>query len=195
MAAHLPASAVKFQFQIDLLSNRERPGDLEKATDICKQWCQSEPRSVQPYFRLMQLYWKSGQANQTQALADRVADLDPGHRLTPHYQAVSLQLNGDLQSALKCHRTALLRNTNQEWSETELDLEVAIAAFEVAAGHYPASPGVDEDALIEAKINCDSFIMGVPVLTLDADMVDTANWSHEAMTLKVETFLQERGLA
>jgi hypothetical protein len=36
---------------------------------------------------------------------------------------------------------------------------------------------------------------GVPVLMLDADMVDAKNWSHEAMVALVETFLREQGLA
>lgn len=36
---------------------------------------------------------------------------------------------------------------------------------------------------------------GVPVLALNADMVDTKSWSHEAMVGMVETFLKEAGLA
>jgi benzoyl-CoA reductase subunit B len=36
---------------------------------------------------------------------------------------------------------------------------------------------------------------GVPVLMLDADMVDAKNWSHEQMVALMETFLREEGLA
>ncbi|MDH4107945.1 MAG: 2-hydroxyacyl-CoA dehydratase family protein [Gammaproteobacteria bacterium] len=36
---------------------------------------------------------------------------------------------------------------------------------------------------------------GVPVLMLDADMVDAANWDHDAMVARVENFLLERGLS
>jgi benzoyl-CoA reductase/2-hydroxyglutaryl-CoA dehydratase subunit BcrC/BadD/HgdB len=35
---------------------------------------------------------------------------------------------------------------------------------------------------------------GIPVLVLDADMVDAAKWNHEHMVAKVESFLGERGL-
>jgi benzoyl-CoA reductase/2-hydroxyglutaryl-CoA dehydratase subunit BcrC/BadD/HgdB len=35
---------------------------------------------------------------------------------------------------------------------------------------------------------------GIPVLVLDADMVDAANWNHEQMVNRVELFLSERGL-
>ena len=36
---------------------------------------------------------------------------------------------------------------------------------------------------------------GVPVLTLEADMVDAKNWSQESMVQRVESFLNEHGLA
>jgi benzoyl-CoA reductase subunit B len=35
---------------------------------------------------------------------------------------------------------------------------------------------------------------GVPVLTVEADMVDEAKWSHELMVARVETFLREERL-
>ena len=35
---------------------------------------------------------------------------------------------------------------------------------------------------------------GVPVLTLQADMVDDAKWSHEAMVGLVESFLRQESL-
>ncbi len=35
---------------------------------------------------------------------------------------------------------------------------------------------------------------GVPVLVLDADMVNASNWDHERMVSKVEAFLVDRGL-
>ena len=35
---------------------------------------------------------------------------------------------------------------------------------------------------------------GVAVLMLDADMVDAANWNHDAMVNRVENFVQEHGL-
>jgi benzoyl-CoA reductase subunit B len=37
--------------------------------------------------------------------------------------------------------------------------------------------------------------VGVPVLQLEADMVDAKNWSHERMVQLVENFLGENGLA
>jgi hypothetical protein len=36
---------------------------------------------------------------------------------------------------------------------------------------------------------------GVPVLRLDADMVDAGNWDHAAMVRRVEDFLRTEGLA
>lgn len=36
---------------------------------------------------------------------------------------------------------------------------------------------------------------GVPVLLLDADMVNASNWDHDVMVNKVESFLGEKGLA
>jgi hypothetical protein len=36
---------------------------------------------------------------------------------------------------------------------------------------------------------------GVPVLTIDADMVDAGNWDHESMVGLVADFLRRRGLA
>ena len=36
---------------------------------------------------------------------------------------------------------------------------------------------------------------GVPVLTIDADMVDAANWNHDRMVALVADFLVEKGLA
>jgi hypothetical protein len=35
----------------------------------------------------------------------------------------------------------------------------------------------------------------VPVLALDADMVDAQNWDHDAMVNMMEAFLCERGVA
>ena len=35
---------------------------------------------------------------------------------------------------------------------------------------------------------------GVPVLVLDADMVDAGNWNHDRMVRKVEDFFVDRGL-
>ena len=149
LAAWLPASAVKYQFQIDLLTNRRRPGDQQEAEKICALWQVSAPESVQPLFQLMQLYWGSGRSELTPALAGKIGELEPGHRFTPYYQAISQQLNGDFQAACDNHRVALLRNTEQEFSKVELDLEVAIAAYEVAAGNYPGSRALNEDALAE----------------------------------------------
>ena len=36
---------------------------------------------------------------------------------------------------------------------------------------------------------------GVPVLSVDADMVDARNWNHDRMVSLVEEFLLKRGLA
>jgi len=36
---------------------------------------------------------------------------------------------------------------------------------------------------------------GVPVLALDADMVNARNWNREDMVRSMEAFLKERGLA
>ena len=36
---------------------------------------------------------------------------------------------------------------------------------------------------------------GVPVLALDADMVNARNWDREDMVRSMESFLKERGLA
>jgi hypothetical protein len=36
---------------------------------------------------------------------------------------------------------------------------------------------------------------GVPVLALDADMVDAQNWNHDAMVASVADFLRGAGLA
>jgi hypothetical protein len=36
---------------------------------------------------------------------------------------------------------------------------------------------------------------GVPVLMLDADMVDAKDWSHERMVALMEDFLRREGLA
>ena len=101
LAAQLPASPVKYQFQIDLLKSRNRQGDLQLAEKICTQWCKTDSVSVQPLFQLMQLHWKSGRVDMTPSLALKIGKLDPGHRLTPYYQAVSQQLNG-------CHGQALI---------------------------------------------------------------------------------------
>lgn len=151
LAAQLPPSAVKFQLQVDLLNGRNRQGDTEAAEKICAHWREFEPGSAQPVFQLMQLYWKSERCGLTPPLATKTAELEPGHRLTPYYQAVSQQLNGNLENALKSHRHAIQRNAKQEFNEAELDLEVAIAAYEVSAGHFPGSPGLNEDALVEAQ--------------------------------------------
>ena len=155
LAGQMPPSPVKFQFQTDMLNNRGRQGDLKEAERICTQWRKLDPNNVQPLFQLMQLYWKSGRLNETPQLAMKIGELDPLHKLTPYYQAVSQQLNGDFQNAIAMHRLALQLNARQSFSDSELDLEVAIAAYEVAAGHYPSSPGLDEDALVEAHASCD----------------------------------------
>lgn len=151
LAGELPPSAVKYQFLAYLLTNRRRPGDLAEAEKVCEMWRSSAPESVQPLFQLMQLYWNSGRFSLTPPLAERIGKLAPGHQFTPYYQAISQQLNGDLEAACVNHRLALQRNTDQRFSAAELDLEVAIAAYEVAAGNYPGSPGMNEDALVEAQ--------------------------------------------
>ncbi len=151
LAVQLPPSAVKCQFQIDLLTNRRRQGDLQQAENICELWIESEPGAVQPLFRMMQLHWSSGRVELSLPLAHRIGELAPEHRFTPYYQAIARQLNGDLQNAIANHRLALSRNAKQPFNTAELDLEVAIAVYEVAAGHYPASPGLNEDALAEAQ--------------------------------------------
>lgn len=150
LAIRLPASLIKYQFQVDLLTNRRQPGDLEEAENICALWQSSAPESAQPLFHLMQLYWSSGRLALTPPLANKIGELEPEHRFTPYYQAISQQLNGDFQAACDNHRLAVLRNSDQKFSAVELKLEVAIAAYEVAAGNYPGSPGLNEDALVEA---------------------------------------------
>lgn len=154
LANQLPPSPGKFQFQADMLINRGKQGDLEEAGKICTQWRKLDPANAQPLFQLMQLYWKSGRVNETPQLATKVAELDPSNKLVPYYQAVSYQLNGNFPNALEKHRLALRLNTSRPFSDSELELEVAIAAYEVSAGHYPASPGLDEDALVEAHASC-----------------------------------------
>lgn len=155
LAIQLPPSAIKYQFQIDLLNNRGQQGDVKTAENICVQWCKFEPGSVQPLFQLIKLYWKSGQVSQTLPLALKIGELEPGHKLTPYYQAVSRQLNGDLPGAMADHRLALQRNSRRQFSASELDLEVSIAAYEVSVGHYPASPGLNEDAMVESRATYD----------------------------------------
>jgi len=151
LAGQLPASAVKFQLQSYLLTQRRRPGDLAEAEGICTLWQRAVPGSVQPLFQLMQLYWNTGRAKLTPPLANRITELEPGNQFTPYYRAISEQLNGNLEAALADHRLALQRNTSQQFSAAELDFEVAIAAYDVAAGHYPGSPGLNEDALVEQR--------------------------------------------
>ena len=155
LAAQLPRSPVKYQFQVDLLIDRKRSGDLQQAEKICGKWHESDPGSVQPLFQLMKLYWNSGQVRLTPPLAVSIGELEPEHQFTPYYQAVSQQLNGDSRAAIVSHRLALVRNATQKFNNPELDLEVAIAAYEVAAGNYPASPGLNEDALVEDKFTYD----------------------------------------
>ena len=155
LAVQLPSSPVKYQFQVDLLNNRKRQGDMETAEKILKKWRKMEPGSTQPLFKLIQLYWNSGSIKRTLPLALEVGELAPENPLTPYYQAVARQLNGDLQGAIADHRTALQRNSKRQFSAPELDLEVAIAAHEISAGHYPGSPGLDEDALAEAHATND----------------------------------------
>lgn len=155
LARQLPPSPVSFQFLADMLTNRCRQDDLREAESICKQWRKLDPGNVQPLFQLMQLYWKNGRVSQTPQLATIAGELDPSHKLTAYYQAVSYQLNGDFQNAIAMHRLALQLNTQQTFSDSEFPLEVAIAAYEVSAGHYPSSPGLDEDALVEAYESCD----------------------------------------
>lgn len=150
LVIQLPASVIKYQFQIDLLTNRRRPGDLQQAENICALWQSSAPESVQPLFQLMQLYWSSGRLAMTPPLAKKIEELEPEHRFTPYYQAISQQLNGDFQGACDNHRLAVLRNSDQKFSAVEFNLEVAIAAYEVAAGKYPGSPRLNEDALVDA---------------------------------------------
>ena len=151
LAGQLPASPVKFQLQITLLQGSHKPGDRQRADDICSEWQRLLPRSAEPLMQLMQIYWGSDRASLTPPLAVRAAELEPDHRLTPYFQAVSQQLNGDLHAAIANHRLALLRNARHPFGELELDLEVGIAAYDVAAGHYPRSPGLNEDALVEAQ--------------------------------------------
>ena len=155
LATQLPASDTKYQFQIDLLNNRNRQGDAKNAEIICTQWCKFAPSSALPLFQLMRLYWKNGRISLTPPLAVSIGELAPNHRLTPYYQAVSQQLNGEFQKAMVNHRLALQRNSQRQFSHFELDLEVAIAAYDVSAGHYPSSPGLNEDALVEAQTTCD----------------------------------------
>jgi predicted O-linked N-acetylglucosamine transferase (SPINDLY family) len=155
LAGKLPSSSVKFQFQIDLLKDRQKPGDLQQAEKKCVQWQRVEPRSVQPLFQLMQIYWGSDRSKLTPSLAVKIGKLEPGHQLTPYYQAISQQLSGDLPAAILNHRLALLRNGRHSFSELELDLEVGIAVYDVAAGHYPGSPGLNETALVEAQSTYD----------------------------------------
>jgi len=155
LVIQLPRSPVRYQFQVDLLINRQRSGDLQKAEKICTQWRESDRSSVQPLFQLMKLYWNSGQVRLTPPLAVSIGELEPEHQFTPYYQAVSQQLNGEFQAAIANHRLALVRNTTQKFSNRELDLEVDIATYEVAAGNYTASPGLNEDALVEDKLTYD----------------------------------------
>ena len=155
LVVQLPRSPVKYQFQVDLLMNRKRLGDLQQAENICASWRESDPGSVQPLFQLMKLYWNSGQVRLTPPLAVSIGELGPEHQFTPYYQAVSQQLNGEFRAAIANHRLALVRNSTQKFSNPELDLEVAIAAYDVAAGKYPASPGLNEDALVEDKLTYD----------------------------------------
>ncbi len=154
VAEQLPASPATFQLQISLLKGSHKPADRQRARDICAQWQQSSPHSAEPLFELIQLYWSAGQAELTLPLATRAAELEPNHRLTPYYQAVSQQLIGEVDNAISNHRLALLRNTKHPFSKLELELEVGIAAYDVAAGHYPGSPGLNEVALVDEQSIC-----------------------------------------
>lgn len=151
LARQLPKSPVKYQFQIDLLKNRQKQGDRKRAEKMCAQWQRAAPRSAEPLFQLMQLYWGNNKINLTPPLAIKIGALEPGHAFTPYYRAISQQLNGDLRSALVDHRLALVRNAKHRFSELELELEVGIAVYDVAAGHFPGSPGLNESALVESQ--------------------------------------------
>ena len=91
----------------------------------------------------------------TPSLASKIGELEPDHPLAPYYQAISQQLNENLTAAIVNHRLALVRNAKHSFSATELDLEVCIAVYDVAAGHYPGSPGLNESALVEAQSTFD----------------------------------------
>jgi len=151
LTGQLPASPEKFQLQIKLLQGSHKQGDRQRAENICAEWQRLSPRSAEPLFQLMQLYWDSNRASLTPPLAARAAELEPDHRLTPYFQAVAQQLNGDIHSAIANHELALLRNARHPFGELELELEVGIAAYDVAAGHYPGSPGLNEEALVDAQ--------------------------------------------
>jgi len=151
LAGQLPALPDSFQLQINLLKGSRKPGDRQQAENTCAKWQQSFPHSAEPLFQLIQLYWNADKTELTPPLAIKAAELEPNHRLTPYFQAVSQQLNGDIHNATSNHRLALLRNARYPFGKLELELEVGIAAYEVAAGHYPGSPGLNEVALVDAK--------------------------------------------
>jgi len=43
LVVQLPLSPVKYQFQVDLLINRKRRGDLQQAEIICARWREHDP--------------------------------------------------------------------------------------------------------------------------------------------------------
>ena len=151
----LPASPVKYQFQIDLLINRKHPGDIQQVENTCARWSEDAPDTAQPLFQLMQLYWSTGRRKQTLPLAVKIGDLEPENPLTFYYQAVSQQLNGNFADAITDHRLAIVKSSSQVFTDTQLELEVAIAAYEVAVGKYPGSPCVNEDAMMESEAGFD----------------------------------------
>jgi len=179
LVGQLPNSPVKYELQIDLLKSRNKQGDSRLAEIACAQWQQLTPESVEPLFRLMQIYWRGRQHHLTPEIDRKIGELNPDHRLTPYYQAVSRQLNGDLEGAIERHRVAVLRNGKRASSRLETDLEVGIATYEVAVGHFAGSPGIDEFALSKTQSAYDilrdaaqSWLDSEPeIKTLGADQV------------------------
>jgi benzoyl-CoA reductase subunit B len=104
------------------------------------------------------------------------------------------ELNGDLMEALAsriCSMNEVLHLPPwmNEWMVSEADR----CGIDAAVLLLPPDNRLSQSGTKLTALSLEAA--GVPVLTVDADMVDARNWDHDRMVGMVDEFLHQRGLA
>ena len=153
----LPANAATLSSHARLLRQRGTKHDLQKADRLLIHLQRLLPHSAEPRLQRAEIRWKEDDSTEALRLVIAAGKIAPGHAQVEYYLGVALQLAGKLETACSAYRKSILKNIREPISDPELDIDIAIQAYETAAGHYPGSTVADESQLVNAEAEYDAL--------------------------------------
>ena len=153
----LPVTPASINSQARLLLQRGFEEDLLKADNLLIQQQRLLPHSAGPRLLRAEIQWRSGNITGALGLVIAAGKIAPGHAQVEYYLGVALQLAGKLETALEAYRKSVRKNAREPLTDLEINIEIAIQAYETAAGHYPGSTVQDERQLVNAEAEYDGL--------------------------------------